>query len=42
MFLDAVEQQGDVACSLEAGLQTLRVNLAALQSVEHSGWESLL
>ena len=32
-FLDAVEGQAAAACSLAEGLQTLRVNLAALASV---------
>lgn len=38
-FLDAVEGPGGPACSLDEGLQTLRVNLAALASVETRGWQ---
>lgn len=40
-FLDAVEGKCPVACSLEAGQQTLRVNLAALASLEHHAWQNL-
>jgi predicted dehydrogenase len=39
-FLDAVEGKGVVPCSLEEGIQTLRVNLAALASVQDGGWHS--
>jgi predicted dehydrogenase len=41
-FLDAVEQRTSFVCSLEEGLQTLRVNLAALESVEKRTWQSML
>jgi predicted dehydrogenase len=41
VFLDAVEGQAVVPCSLEEGIQTLRVNLAALASVEHGSWQSI-
>ncbi len=37
-FLDAVEGRGRPICSLEDGLQTLRVNLAILESVETGRW----
>ena len=37
-FLDYLDGKRDPACSLDDGLQTLRVNLAALQSVDHPGW----
>jgi predicted dehydrogenase len=40
-FLDAVEGRQPVACSLREGLQTLRVNLAALASAEGGGWQSI-
>jgi predicted dehydrogenase len=40
-FLDAVEGKRPVACSLDEGLQTLRVNLAALASADGSGWQSI-
>jgi predicted dehydrogenase len=38
-FLDAVEGRRSVACTLEEGLQTLRVNLAALASLESTVWQ---
>lgn len=38
-FLDAVEGQRPPLCSLDEGLQTLRVNLAALASVKSQAWE---
>jgi predicted dehydrogenase len=40
-FLDAVEGKRPVACSLDEGLQTLRVNLAALASAEGGGWQQI-
>ena len=40
-FLDAVETQSSPLCSLEEGLQTLRVNLAALASVDGGGWQPI-
>ena len=40
-FLDAVEGKRPVACSLNEGLQTLRVNLAALASTDGGGWQSI-
>lgn len=38
-FLDAVAGRAPPLCSLAEGLQTLRVNLAALASVEAGGWQ---
>ncbi|HUE73383.1 MAG TPA: Gfo/Idh/MocA family oxidoreductase [Pirellulaceae bacterium] len=40
-FLDAVEGKRPVACSLDEGLQTLRVNLAALASADGGGWQNI-
>jgi predicted dehydrogenase len=40
-FLDAVERRGDPACTLAEGVQTLRVNLAALASVAARGWRTI-
>jgi predicted dehydrogenase len=40
-FLDAVEGGAAVPCSLEEGAQTLRVNLAALASVEGGTWQTV-
>ncbi len=37
-FLDAIGQRAKPLCSLEEGVQTLRVNLAALESVEQKRW----
>jgi predicted dehydrogenase len=39
-FLDAVERKREVACSLAEAEQTLRVNLAALRSLETGSWET--
>lgn len=39
-FLDAVEGKAPAACPLEEGLQTLKVNLACLASLESGRWES--
>jgi predicted dehydrogenase len=41
MFLDAVEGKRPPACSLDEGEQTLRVNLAALASVEARAWREI-
>ncbi len=38
-FLDAVEGKTQPLCSLQEGIQTLRVNIAALRSVETRRWE---
>jgi predicted dehydrogenase len=40
-FLDAVEGKAAVPCSLAEGIQSLRVNLAALDSVERGTWETV-
>ena len=40
-FLDAIEGKATPACSLEEALQTLRVNLAALASVEQQQWQTI-
>lgn len=40
-FLDAVEGKRPVPCSLDDGVQTLRVNLAALASMEQGNWQSI-
>ncbi|MBC7854613.1 MAG: Gfo/Idh/MocA family oxidoreductase [Pirellulaceae bacterium] len=42
LFLDAVERNGPATCSLPDGLQTLRVNLAALKSCETATWQSIM
>jgi predicted dehydrogenase len=41
LFLDVVEGRRSPLCSLEEGLQTLRVNLAALTSVDGGGWQQI-
>lgn len=40
-FLDAVDGKCPVACSLEEGLGTLRVNLAALASLQDGSWQTI-
>lgn len=40
-FLDAVEQRQPPPCSLDEGLQTLRVNLAALASLDAAAWREV-
>lgn len=40
-FLDHVEGKSEAACSLEVARQTLRVNLAALESVRTGSWVEL-
>jgi predicted dehydrogenase len=40
-FLNAVEGQASLPCSLEEGVQTLRVNLAALASVADGAWRTI-
>jgi len=37
-FLDAIEQRAGPLCNLDEGLQTLRVNLASLESVGQGQW----
>lgn len=41
LWLDAVEGKHPPTCSLEDGLQTLCVNLAALKSVETGTWQTI-
>lgn len=41
MFLDAIEGRSPVHCPLSEGLQTLRVNLAALASLREQRWKSI-
>lgn len=40
-FLDAIEGKAVPLCSLDEGLQTLRVNLAVLASVEARTWQTI-
>ena len=40
-FLTAVEESSPPVCSLDEGLQTLRVNLAALASADGGGWQAV-
>ena len=40
-FLDQLDQQAGPTCSLDEALQTLRVNLATLRSVQTGAWETL-
>jgi predicted dehydrogenase len=40
-FLDAVEGLRPVLCSFDEGIQTLRVNLATLTSVDHRCWQAV-
>lgn len=40
-FLDAVEGRAAPLCTLAEGLQTLRVNLAALESADRQAWQEL-
>jgi len=42
LFMDAMEGKGNFACSLEEGLQTLRVNLTVLQAADNPNWVSLV
>ncbi len=39
-FLTAIEDGSSTACSIEGGLQTLRVNLSALASADGGGWQN--
>ncbi len=41
-FLDAIEGHAPVLCSLEEAAQTLRVNLAILESVERNAWQTIV
>jgi predicted dehydrogenase len=40
-FLDAIDRRSGLLCDLAAGTQTLRVNLAALKSVETKTWQDV-
>jgi predicted dehydrogenase len=40
-FLDSIEGRTPVLCSLAEGIQTLRVNLAILESVEQRAWKTI-
>lgn len=40
-FLSQLDGESEAACSLAEGLQTLRVNLAALESVDTESWKHL-
>ncbi len=40
-FMDFIEGKGGPACSLEEGIQTLQVNLAALDAAEKQVWVEL-
>jgi predicted dehydrogenase len=40
-FLDAIERHAAALCSLDEGAQTLRVNLAILESVERQAWQTI-
>lgn len=40
-FLDVVEGKAPILCPLAEGLQTLKVNLAALDSADHGGWREI-
>ncbi len=40
-FLSSIEVSSPPACSIDEGLQTLRVNLAALASTDGGGWQTI-
>lgn len=40
-FLDSIEGRAPVLCPLHEGAQTLRVNLAILESVERNAWQTI-
>jgi predicted dehydrogenase len=40
-FLDVLEEKAEPLCTLEEGLQTLRVNLAALASADQENWQTI-
>jgi len=40
-FLDAIEGKASPLCTLDEGVQTLNVNLAALASLEQSNWQTV-
>jgi predicted dehydrogenase len=41
-FLDALEGKQRVLCTLDEGLQTLRVNLALLKAAESRTWQTIM
>lgn len=41
MFLDAIESNSPVACSLPEGIQTLKVNLAILRAADTQTWQDV-
>jgi predicted dehydrogenase len=41
-FLDCVERRAEPLCSLDEGVQTLRVNLAVLESRKTRAWQAVL
>ena len=41
-FLDSIEGRAPPLCPLDEGIQTLRVNLAILESVERKAWETIM
>ena len=41
VFLDALDGRGQPLCSLAEGIQTLRVNLAALASCDRGAWQTI-
>lgn len=41
LFLDAVEGKGPFACTLEEGIQTLKVNLTVLRAADQPNWVPL-
>ncbi|MBI3864523.1 MAG: hypothetical protein HY290_21785 [Planctomycetia bacterium] len=40
-FLDAIDGKAKVLCTLDEGIQTLRVNLAILESATKHTWENV-
>ena len=40
-FLDAIENKTEPACNLNEAEQTLRVSLAALESVDDGAWREI-
>ena len=40
-FLDSIEGKGKVRCTLEEGVQTLRVNLATLKAADEHTWQAV-
>ena len=40
-FLNAIERKDPVLCSLPEGIQTLKVNLAILKSLDNPGWVNI-